>query len=269
MNRNLRIYISLLLSVLLLAGISGCGAYGDAESTKDVPLRVGLRTDVAGLSIYNEATGVYYGLEAELADALAKRMGYSGAEYVGLSANEREEKLLNGDVDLLLAGYSINDESTQIADFTPPYFTSRTFIGVEYTSFITEMQDLTGMTVGAITDENGGELFQIKMEGLGLDKTADDGSTYTLLYFDTYDELMYALEVGEIDAAIMEEAYQASYDNGEREVVEGSVLGKQPYGAATLKGSDLSAPAAEAMQSLLDDGTIRELVDKWEFNWQY
>lgn len=267
MKRNLRILISFLLSALLLAGVSGCSAFEDAENTEDNPLRVGLRADVAGLSIYNETTGMFYGLEAELADALAERMGYSGVEYVGLSADEREEKLLSGDIDLLLAGYSIYEEREQIVDFTPPYFTCETYVAVEGTSLITEMQDLAGMMIGAVTDGNDGELFQLKMEELGLDKTADGESAYTLLYFDTYDQLMDALEVGEIDAVVMDIVYQVDYDNGER-ISVGGPLGEQVFGAATIKDSDLSTPAAEAMQSLLDDGTIQQMIDKWEFNWE-
>lgn len=267
MNRNIRIFISLLLSALLLAGISGCSGFDDAENTNDNLLRVGLRADVTGLSIYNETTGMFYGLEAELADALAERMGYSGAEYVGVRTDEREEKLLGGDIDLLLAGYSIYEDREQIVDFTSPYFTCETYVAVERTSLITEMQDLAGMMIGAVTDGNDGVLFQLKMEELGLDKTADGESAYTLLYFDTYDQLMDALEVGEIDAAIIAIVYQGDYDNGER-ISIGDPLGEQVFGAATIKDGDLSAPAAEAMQSLLDDGTIRQMIDKWEFNWE-
>ena len=38
----------------------------------------------------------------------------------------------------------------------------------------------------------------------------------------------------------------------------------QEYGVATQKDSALSQPVAEAIQGMLDDGTIAELTDKWD-----
>ena len=49
-----------------------------------------------------------------------------------------------------------------------------------------------------------------------------------------------------------------------RSVLEGFVVAEQSYGVATQKGSELSAPVAEAVQGMLDDGTIDALVDKWD-----
>ena len=37
----------------------------------------------------------------------------------------------------------------------------------------------------------------------------------------------------------------------------------QKYGVATQKDSALSQPVAEAVQGMLDDGTIARLTDKW------
>ena len=39
---------------------------------------------------------------------------------------------------------------------------------------------------------------------------------------------------------------------------------QQEYGVATQKDSALSQPVAEAIQGMLDDGTIAELTDKWD-----
>ena len=40
-------------------------------------------------------------------------------------------------------------------------------------------------------------------------------------------------------------------------------IAHQEYGVATVKDSAFSAPVAEAVQAMLDDGTIKRLIDKW------
>ena len=40
-------------------------------------------------------------------------------------------------------------------------------------------------------------------------------------------------------------------------------LGDQEYGVATQKDSELSGNVANAVQEMLDDGTIAAYIDKW------
>ena len=40
-------------------------------------------------------------------------------------------------------------------------------------------------------------------------------------------------------------------------------LAEQNYGVATQKGSELSGQVEQAIQEMLDDGTIDTLIDKW------
>lgn len=265
MNRSFHIFIHLLLSTLLMVGIVGCGAFGDEETAGDDLLRVGVLTDENGLSFYSETTGMYYGMEAELADELAKRMGYSGAEYVDVTIADREGKLLSGNVDLLLAGCSVNEERASMMDFTAPYYSNYVGVLVEYTSLFEEAEDLISMKIGIVRGEDFETLFQKKMEKLGLAKNANGEDAFTLWYADSYEQLINALEVGDVDAVCIDGATFLSYDNGERNFIDLN-LGEQFYYAATAKGSELSAPAAEAMQSLLDDGTVHNLIEKWQLD---
>ena len=41
-------------------------------------------------------------------------------------------------------------------------------------------------------------------------------------------------------------------------------IAEQQYGVATQKDSKLIQTAADAIQKMLDDGTINELIDKWD-----
>ena len=93
----------LLSCALALAGCAG-GAGGDkAGASGEGTLRVGVRSDVVGFGYLNENTGKYYGLEIDIAEELARRLGYADVEFVSVLPETRKEMLLDGQVDCLVA----------------------------------------------------------------------------------------------------------------------------------------------------------------------
>ena len=63
---------------------------------------------------------------------------------------------------------------------------------------------------------------------------------------------------------VLDGAIAHTYMDDKRSVLEGFVVAEQSYGVATQKDSALSAPVAEAVQAMLDDGTVAALQDKWD-----
>ena len=51
--------------------------------------------------------------------------------------------------------------------------------------------------------------------------------------------------------------------NDERSILDFDIA-EQEYGVATQKGSKLSGRVTEAIQGMIDDGTIAALTDKWD-----
>ena len=94
---------------------------------------------------------------------------------------------------------------------------------------------------------------------LGDDNQFD---TFRLVQMPSYEELSLALEEGRIDAACMDGAIAQTYMNEDRSLLDFSIS-EQEYGVATQKGSALSQPVADAIQAMLDDGTIAGMIDKW------
>ena len=43
-----------------------------------------------------------------------------------------------------------------------------------------------------------------------------------------------------------------------------TVITEQEYGVATQKGSKLSKEVKSTIQEMLDDGTIDQMIDKWD-----
>ena len=71
-----------------------------------------------------------------------------------------------------------------------------------------------------------------------------------------------ALEEGEVDAAVMDGSIAGTYIDDDRSLLDVNIS-DQLYGVATQKDSDLSPRIAEAVQAMLNDGTIAALIEKW------
>lgn len=256
---------------LLMAGCSD-GAAG--AITGSGTLRAGVRADVVGFGYLNEGTGNYYGMEIDLVEELASRLGYGGVEFVTILPENRKEMLLDGQVDLIAACYSIAETRLENFDFSPAYYDDRVIAVVQNSSLIEGIDDMRGLTFGTMSGANAAPLLSTKLYEDGFTSgevvTANEDNsdvsfdTWHLLQFPSYQELSNALEDGTVDAMVLDGAIAQTYMDDKRHVIDGFVVAEQSYGVATQKGSELSAPVAEAVQGMLDDGTVATLVDKWD-----
>ena len=71
------------------------------------------------------------------------------------------------------------------------------------------------------------------------------------------------LEEGAIDAACLDGSIASTYMDESRTFLD-TAISEQEYGVASQKGSELSKEIAGTIQEMLDDGTIKELIDKWD-----
>lgn len=257
-----------LAASVLLTGCSASSGVGQGT------LKVGVRSDIVGFGYYNEETGNYYGLEIDIAEEMAKRLGYSDVEYVTVTPDSRKETLLNGDVDALIACYSISSSREENFDFSPAYYEDAIIMVTENTSHIDSIDDLKGCTIGTMSGANTAPQLVIKLADIGfsngeVQSANEDNSdvqfdTYHLLQFSSYQELSNALEEGVVDAMVMDGAIAKTYMNSERSIMSDFTIEDQSYGVATQKGSELSSAVSTTIQAMLDDGTIAGLIDKWD-----
>ena len=261
---------ALLAAALLATALAGCAGGGGTEAGEGT-LRVGVRSDIVGFGFYNEGTGKYYGLEIDIAEELAERMGYADVELVTVTPDSRKDALLNGEVDCLVACYSVSSSREENFDFSPAYYTDASVIMVEDSSLITDVSQLAGRTIGIMSGSNAGPTLAIKLNELGVIgenviENTDEGTQYEGVYvkkIPSYKELSDALEAGAVDAACMDASITQTY------LVElcatlPTEIAEQSYGVATQKGSELSGRVAETVQGMLDDGTVAALIDKWD-----
>ena len=141
--------VAFIAAAVGLAGLSGCTA-ADSQQEGDT-LRVGVRSDIVNFGYLNERTGKYYGLEIDIAEEMARRMGYADVEFVTVTPDTRKDMLMNGEVDCLAACYSISDTRLENFDFSPAYYTDDAVIMVENSSRITDIVELAECTFGAMS----------------------------------------------------------------------------------------------------------------------
>ncbi len=276
--KNHRAFKMLALPAFLciILGLTGCSGNISVSAggtpTGGSTLRVGVRNNVSGFGYVNEETGRYSGLEIDIAEEMANRLGYNKIEYIAVTADTREDLLREGEVDCVLACFSISEEREEEFDFSPPYYQDASIVMVENSSLFTTLADLTGCTFGTVSGTNAASELIDKMKELGLTNgktvSMDDGEglvldNFSIIQLPTHADLSEALEEGTIDAMCGDGCLLRSYLLTDRNILDIDIA-KQEYAVATLKGSVLSEPIDEAIQGMLDDKTILQLIDKWD-----
>lgn len=249
---------ALTVIVCILAALTACGK--SPGSSGDGTLRVGVRNNIMNFGYLNENTGNYYGLEIDLASELASRMGYKDVEFTSVLPENREEILEKGDVDCLVACFTITDDRKAQFDFSPSYYEDYVAMMVQKSSMLSDLKSLRGKKIGVREGSNGESSFTAKMKEKGY---VSSESEINFVPFDTYDAMSVALEEGSVDVVIMDGCITHAYMNDDRLILD-EKLDEGGYGVTTVKGSPLSGEIAEAVQSMLDDGTVSALTDKWD-----
>lgn len=235
-------------------------------------LRVGVKNAVVGFGYQDPATGEYSGMEIELAKKLAEQLGVD-VEFTTVTAATRTELLDSGDIDCVLATFTITDERKESWDFTTPYYTDYVTVLVEDDSGITSLADLQGKVVGVSSGSTSARSLVQAMvdEGVidGTNFNADtfDPATWTegvaFQQFDDYPAISTALSAGTVDAFCVDKSILAVYKTEGRSYIDAQ-FSPQDYGIATKKDSDFSTYCNDFVEACLADGTIDGYIS--EFN---
>ena len=256
MKRILSAIAAALLTAALLAGCAG-GSSGGKKLT------VGVRKNLANFSSYSEEADTYYGFEADLAEALAKEMGYSGVKFVGLDPEERESALENGQVDCLIAAFSYTESRAEKFDLSTPYYHDAGRVMVEKSTLFSDYADLKNSTVAVRSGTTARDNLAAKLQADGLIRSAADLEGFlNIAEYTSYEEMNAALEYGDADALCADGCITLPWLDEERAYFE-EAYSQEDYVIATAKGSRLTAKAETALTALSENGTLTKLETKW------
>ena len=243
------------LGLTLAACSSGGDSGSDDSSGGSDSFVVGIKFDQPGLGL--QQGGDYTGFDVDVARYIAEQLGYSEdqIEFREAPSAQRENLLSNGQVDMVVATYSITDERKQTVDFAGPYFVAGQDLLVAEDSDITGPEDLDGQLLCSVTGSTPAQRIK--------DDYAGD---VQLQEFDGYSECVEALAAGTIDAVTTDDIILAGFAAqdayaGKLKVV-GNPFSEENYGVGLPKDSDLCQDVTDAITSMIDDGTWEKLLDE-------
>ncbi len=186
-------------------------------------------------------------------------------EFTTVTAATRTELLDSGDIDCVLATFTITEARKENWDFSTAYYTDYVTVLVEDTSGIKTLADLVGKKIGVSSGSTSARAVVEAMIDAGLidgstfDHDSFDPSTWTtgvtFQQYDDYPTISTALSAGEVDAFSVDKSILAIYKTEGRSFIDAQ-FAPQEYGVATKKGSGFSAYVEEKITEWLADGTI-------------
>ena len=251
-RRIARRALAALAAVACTMSLAACGA---DESGKR---RIGIKFDQPGLGF--KKSGTYVGFDVDVAKYVAKKLGYSEDEIVWKEApsKQREAMLQNGDVDMILATYSITDERKNAVSFAGPYFVAGQDLLVRKDDHsINGPEDLNGKRLCSVTGSTSAATVKEKF-----------ASEVQLMEQPGYAECATALFSGIVDAVTTDDiilAGLASASRGKLRVV-GKPFTQEYYGVGIKKGDTaLAKKINAAITEMIKDGSWeRAIADNTE-----
>jgi polar amino acid transport system substrate-binding protein len=191
------------------------------------------------------------GMEYCMAAEIAWRAGYDKMEVVSVGW----DPLVTGqtsDFDLAMSQISITDERKKVVDFSIPYFSSDIGVLVRADNPVDE-KTIKEKTIGVQQATTGAAFATDKLGITNLQVYPEQGDMFT------------ALTAGQIDAAMTDTAIVLAEEvkSGGKNVVIGQYKTGETYGALYPKGNPNNAIIDKIIQSMLDDGTMSKLADKY------
>lgn len=195
---------------------------------------VGVKEDQPGLGYLDPVTGERKGFDVDVARWIAASLGFDPAdeskvEYKAIASANREQALINGDIDYYVGTYSINDKRKEQIDFAGPYFiTGQGLLVAKDAPEADKLEDFNGKTVCSATGST--PIQNIKANFPEI-KTQE---------YDLYSACVQDLIDGKVDAVTTDQAiligYAAQYPDEVK--VTGGLFTEERYGVGLTKGDD-------------------------------
>ncbi|GEM32004.1 glutamate-binding protein [Nocardia neocaledoniensis NBRC 108232] len=256
-NRAMRVGIGA-AALALAATLTACGG-GDEGSVldhaKEGKLTVGIKFDQPGLGLRN-TDGTYSGLDVEVSKYVAEKLGVKpeNIEFKEAPSGQRETLIENGQVDFIVATYSITDSRKQKVDFAGPYYVAGQDLLVRADNTdITGPDSLAGKKVCSVKGSTPAQNIQ---------KNYPQAQLQT---YDTYSLCIEALRGGAIDAVTTDNVILAGYAAqapGTYKLVN-KTFTTENYGIGLKKGdSEGRGKINDAIEAMIADGAWKAALEK-------
>jgi glutamate transport system substrate-binding protein len=227
-----------------------------AELNEAGKITVGTKFDQPGFGLLNP-DGVPEGFDVEIAKIIAAKLGIAAEDITWtetVSAN-RESFIQNGQVDFIVATYTINDARKKLVDFAGPYYEAGQDIMVAKGNpdDIAGPDDLAGKNVCSVEGSTPAQNIR------------DNYPEAQLTLFDVYSKCADALANGQVDAVTTDNVILTGLVSGSPDDFElvGNPFTKEPYGIGlTLGDTEFRNFINDVLEESFDDGSWADAWDR-------
>lgn len=262
---NVRRPMALAAAGVLLVGLAACGsgssstsgsAAASSEAATGKKIKIGTKFDQPGLGLKQGSE--MSGFDVDVAKYVAKQLGSNSPdiEWVQAVSAQRETLISSGQVDMIVATYSITDKRKESVSFAGPYFIAGQDLLVRSDeSGIVGPESLDGKKLCSVKGSTSAQKVKDKVPGVNL------------VEFATYSECMAGLISKGIDALTTDDTILAGFASQSQFKGKVKVVGKtfstENYGIGIKKGDTaLCTKVTDAITKMIKDGDWQKAVDK-------
>lgn len=261
--RGRRLAAAVLAAAAVLGAGTACGIADAGESTvagKD-SLVIGVNGDQPGLG-ERQGDGSFAGFDIDVAKEIARRLGVPAASvtFKRVTSATREKMIQDGDVDLVVASYSVTPERKVDVSFAGPYYVAHQDILVRESDAdeIRSIHDLKGRRLCRVP---GSVSFPRVHDEQGVAALPVEADGYAGCLTDLTGERLDAVSTDDLILAGL--AAKAS-GNGRGITLVNAPFTDEPYGVGIRKGDvDGCEAVNKAITGMYQDGTAPRLLKKW------
>lgn len=242
------------------ASATEAGDYGEFTTIEEGKLIMATNAQFPPYELVSDGEGFngtgFEGIDIEIASAIADKLGLE-LQIDDMDFDSALVAVQNDAADVVLAGLSYSEERDEVLDFTDSYATGVQVVIVKEGSDVTmdnlgekmigTQRGTTGYIYASDTPENG---------GYGEDHVSayDNGAT-----------AVQALVNGQVDAVIIDEAPAKEFvaANEGLTILPGNWVEEQYCAAVNEGNTELLNAINTALNELMDDGTVQEILDKY------
>lgn len=264
-------YLALVLLplLLLLLAVSFLGQAGATTSSKSSAplaagvqdivdrgvLRVGVKQDLPNFGYRDPENMQYTGMEIEIAKKVAVELGVK-IEFTPVTAQTRGALLDNGQLDMVIATFTITDERKELYNFTTPYYTDAVGFLVRKDSKITSnWEALDGLTIG---------VTQGSIQwGLLEEIAAEKGIHFNFRELGSNSEVVVALAARRVDAFSIDQSILSAFLGKSNQLLDIQYKPSE-YGIVTKKSNtELANYLDQLVQNWNKDGSLQTIYNKF------
>ncbi|MCD0453578.1 glutamate ABC transporter substrate-binding protein [Actinocorallia sp. API 0066] len=252
----------------LALGASTLAACGGDDSASDLATRakeskkikVGIKFDQTALGV-KKPDGTVEGFDVDVAKYVAGKLGVpeSGIEWIETISANREPFIQQGQVDMVVATYSILPERKEKVTFAGPYIVAHQDIMVRGDdASITKVEDLKDKRICQASGSNSYKRITDPPPN-GRDIPAK------LVPAGSYSECIAKLSGNTLDAVTTDDLILAGFasQGGDFKIL-GTPFTDEKYGIGIKKGDVATCEAINtALSEMYSDGTATQLLQKW------